>query len=186
MKKISSLWAQLHFKLLYPRVPFIKIKKACCMYGQVGQDIVLSKLISDMFGKQHFVMLELGCNDPIKMSNSYLVSRLFKFTHYAVDANPIHASSWNKYRPDTKFICCALGASQTDLVLVKKPCEVDTHARITSKKDLASDDEVLSMVTSLSFSELLNKNKIRKRLLSLGYEFHARIHSNDDVFVLSK
>jgi FkbM family methyltransferase len=87
------------------------------LYSQSGQDaFVLSKFFSRIM-RPGFpaVFLDVGCNHPVKHSNSMFFETHMGFRVIAVDALPTHRQSWAELRPRAEFILTAVGEREGTL-----------------------------------------------------------------------
>ena len=83
----------LRFKLRYPSIPIVKSDDLGKFFSQDGQDIYLASLL---FGKLHLqggVVVDIGCNHPIRYSNSFLLEKHFSCKTIGIDALNRHVGS---------------------------------------------------------------------------------------------
>jgi len=73
-------------------------------YSQQGQDLILLDLFRN-YSKGIYV--DIGCNDPIKLSNTYLFYKM-GWSGIAIDAEYHFENKWIKYRKRDRFIDAAI------------------------------------------------------------------------------
>lgn len=79
-------------------------------YSQDGQDLYLSALLFDLFNKlDGQYVIDIGCNDPERFSNSYFFEKFFGCKTIAIDPIEEYGDKWKKLRPQANFIAAALG-----------------------------------------------------------------------------
>lgn len=74
-------------------------------YGQTGEDKIIDGIIGVSTSGFY---VDVGCNQPIKWSNTYL-SYLRGKRGICIDGNGGFANSWKKIRPDDKFVEACVG-----------------------------------------------------------------------------
>jgi len=121
MKFVDWLLRQiswLKFRLQYPQVRWVYPLKIGTYYAQEGQDLYLSSLLFS-FLQQHprSYVVDIGCNDPIRFSNSYFFEKFFDCQVIAIDPIEEYGDSWQEKRPDALFISTALGQENGTVVL---------------------------------------------------------------------
>jgi FkbM family methyltransferase len=119
-KKILSL---LLLKIRYPNlliiggpnwlsIFFARIKPVKGVYSQDGQDTVISGLITKGFLQfDAKIIIDIGANHPIIMSNSHHFESNFGFRVIAIDPLAEMGAEWSLLRPGADFLCCAVGDS---------------------------------------------------------------------------
>lgn len=82
-------------------------------YSQDGQDAYIYSEFFSLFesGKVPKIFVDIGCNHPIKFSNSIFFEKHLGFRCIAVDPLTTYASQWAEVRPDSKLHSVALGSS---------------------------------------------------------------------------
>lgn len=99
------------FRISHPNVPIIRPLTIGNYFSQDGQDLYLSALLFNEF--KNFdggYVVDIGCNDPERFSNSYFFEKFFKCNVLAIDPIEEYAAKWEKIRPSAKFIPTALGS----------------------------------------------------------------------------
>lgn len=121
LNKIKKLAGLIAFKFKYPKVVIIggprwlsilfeKNESIIGHHSQSGQDRFIEELIIKGEVKiNNKVFLDIGCNEPIIHSNSYYFESSLGFRVIAVDAISEMKEKWKELRPNSKFICCAVG-----------------------------------------------------------------------------
>jgi FkbM family methyltransferase len=89
-------------------------------YSQVGQD---AYLYSEFFalidsGRIPKLFVDIGCNQPIKFSNSYFFEKNLGFECIAIDPLTTYVSHWAQIRPKAKLHNVALGATKGKMDLL--------------------------------------------------------------------
>lgn len=89
-------------------------------YSQVGQDAFIYSEFFSAFasGSIPRVIVDIGCNQPIKHSNSYFFESVLGFSCVAVDPLPTYAGEWARLRPNARFCQVALGESEGEVRLL--------------------------------------------------------------------
>lgn len=105
------------FCINYPKVKFIKPQKSFTYFSQYGQDLYLSALLFKFLGKRDAYFFDVGCNDPIRFSNSYFFEKFFGFKTIAIDPLIEYQKKWSSHRPGAKFIPVAVGDEEGVSVL---------------------------------------------------------------------
>jgi hypothetical protein len=67
------------------RLPFAGDELVERSFSQAGQDLFVLSLLD---GKRDGVFLDLGCNQPILINNTYLLESVFGWTGLAIDIDP--------------------------------------------------------------------------------------------------
>lgn len=123
LSKITSLTHLIKFLLRYPTVKIVggpkflrllysrQIESPPGFYSQAGQDSFVcanffASITLDCFPK---LFLDIGCNRPLMHSNSYFFEKYLGFRVLAIDALDAHQNEWSRLRPDSEFICAAVG-----------------------------------------------------------------------------
>lgn len=120
-KKFKKILSLLLLKIRYPNLViiggpswlsflFVRIKSLKGIYSQDGQDTVISGLIDQGFLRSNGkLMIDIGANHPINMSNSYHFESNLGFRVIAIDPLAEMGSEWSLLRPGAGFLCCAVG-----------------------------------------------------------------------------
>lgn len=69
-------------------------------YSQANQDLFV---LSCLDGKTNGTFLDLGCNDPIRINNTYLLEKNYDWTGFAIDIEQKHIDSFKKIRKCKSF-----------------------------------------------------------------------------------
>ena len=80
-------------------------------YSQEGQDIFIESEFSKVINGNKFpkLFLDIGCNHPINLNNSYHFERNYNFKVLAVDALDTFKSDFEVVRPAANLQICAVG-----------------------------------------------------------------------------
>jgi FkbM family methyltransferase len=142
-------------------------------YSQDGQDVYLSKLLFNKIDKLltsgvQPVFVDIGCNHPIKFSNSYFFEKYFKFKVLAVDPLDRYKALWEKYRSGSVFNQCALGEVE-GVVELTVPLEGqfvdDMHSSLCNTSKLEGYKTSKKSVKMKTLTQLLNEQSIREVLI---------------------
>lgn len=69
--------------------------------SQIGQD----KFALEKMGfKRDGTFVEVGCHDPIVMSNTYVMDKVYNWRGIGIDIDGSFAKRWKDIRPRTKFV----------------------------------------------------------------------------------
>ncbi|SEA73535.1 methyltransferase, FkbM family [Thiothrix caldifontis] len=80
--------------------------------SQFGQDYFVEKIFSNLnIKKEQATFLDIGCNHPIKLSNSYYFEKQ-GWRIIAIDPIEKFKESWDENRPLTKFINAAISCEE--------------------------------------------------------------------------
>jgi FkbM family methyltransferase len=90
-------------------------------YAQHGEDIKLLKLLRDAGATGAY--LDVGCNHPFRLSNSYLLY-LNGWRGLCIDPLPRFSRAFKRWRPDDMFECAAVGEMDGDLPLFEFESDV--------------------------------------------------------------
>jgi FkbM family methyltransferase len=87
------------------------------LYSQSGQDAYVLSTFFSRITRPGFpaVFLDVGCNHPVKHSNSMFFETYMGFRVLAVDALPTHRQSWAELRPQAEFVMTAVGEKEGSL-----------------------------------------------------------------------
>jgi FkbM family methyltransferase len=89
-------------KLLLPGTQF--------HFGMTAEDIVLQFLAEKYLGRRAFTYVDIGCHEPRRISNSYLLY-LNGSSGLAIDLDPRYATEFKRERPNDIFVCAAVSDS---------------------------------------------------------------------------
>jgi FkbM family methyltransferase len=96
------------FKLYHPTVPVVEMGRIGTINSQDGQDLYLIGLLFGKLKLKPGIVVDIGCNHPIKYSNSLAFEDLYKCQVLAVDAIDDFRKDWEVYRPKSEFVSTAL------------------------------------------------------------------------------
>lgn len=84
------------------------------IYSQSGQDALILTEFFERISGPGFpkIFVDVGCNHPVKHSNSYFFERFMNFQVLAIDALPNHQGSWASIRPAAEFLVAAVGKTR--------------------------------------------------------------------------
>lgn len=88
-------------------------------YSQAGQDAFIYSEFFQLIdaGRIPKIFLDIGCNNPIKFSNSYFFEKNLGYKCIAVDPLPTYASEWKLCRPNSVFHNIGLSSFSGELSL---------------------------------------------------------------------
>lgn len=108
---MRRLWAHARFRIKYSGVPVIVTAQAYAHHSQAGQDAFLAQLLADFLPpSRHCWVVDVGCNDPEKFSNSLYFERVLGCRTLAIDPLPEMRAVWARTRPDALFVHAAVSA----------------------------------------------------------------------------
>lgn len=81
-------------------------------YAQHGEDTQLLQLLQDVDPRAPYV--DVGCNHPFKLSNTYLLYRQ-GWRGLCIDPLPRYAPLYQRWRPQDRFVRMAIGESAGEL-----------------------------------------------------------------------
>lgn len=112
-KRLLRVINYIGFKIKYPRVPFIRPSAFGTYYSQDGQDLYISALLFDYIkDSRDALIVDVGCNHPVRYSNSYFFERHMGCRTIAIDPIAEYGELWKELRPTATFIASALGKVQ--------------------------------------------------------------------------
>ena len=164
------------FRIKNPKVKIINPLKIGTYYSQEGQDLYLSTLLFDEFkDKTEKNMVDIGCNDPEKFSNSLFFELFFKCNIIAIDPIKEYEILWNKTRPSATFIASAIGKSNGTVALMvpEKTSEFDDmFSSVTTKNSKIGDTKCTQRdVQLVTLDTIFTERKIKEVvLLSIDVE----------------
>ena len=159
----------LQFKLKNPGVKIINPNKIGTYYSQDGQDFYLSSLLFNYIDNNpNPWMLDVGCNDPKKFSNSLFFEKWMGFKVLAIDPLIIFSEAWSLRRPNSTFECVAISSTldSVKLHIPKGGLHENMFSTVeggVSKRQNLEFDEI--EVNCLKLSTLLSKYEIKEVLL---------------------
>jgi FkbM family methyltransferase len=112
--------ALLKFPWLYEAVQsvrdsrFQRERQRAGSFAQHGEDVELLRLLRQAHATGAYV--DVGCNHPFKLSNTYLLY-LNGWRGVCVDPLPRFAELFQRWRPEDKFTCAAIGEQAGELTL---------------------------------------------------------------------
>lgn len=102
---------RLAFTVAHPRVPVIRPERVGSYYSQGGQDLFLSALLHDYLRSgDEYWLLDVGCSDPQRFSNTLFFEENFSCRTLAVDPQEELAEQWSRRRPRAVFVNAAVAA----------------------------------------------------------------------------
>ena len=157
------------FKLSYPFVKFIRVKKRVgTFYSQDGQDLLVSAILFDKLEKSsNKLVIDIGANHPTKFSNSYFLEKYFGCKTLAIDPLLEFEELWKKYRPNAEFISVALG-SKDDFININIPLAGDNMLSSLDggfMKDIHKGQIEVRKIRVMTLQEILEVRKITEVLL---------------------
>jgi FkbM family methyltransferase len=106
MRKIDLM----KFRVKYPDVPIVKPQSMGTFYSQDGQDVYLSSLLFNWIkDDEGGYVIDVGCNHPVRFSNSFFFDKYFNCKTIAIDPIEEYGNLWRSLRPNAIFIASALG-----------------------------------------------------------------------------
>jgi FkbM family methyltransferase len=100
-------------------------------FAQHGEDLKLMQLLQDADARGPYV--DVGCNHPFKLSNTYLLYR-HGWRGLCIDPLPRFAELYRRWRPQDKFQTVAIGETAGELPLY----EFESDVLSTLDPDLAA------------------------------------------------
>jgi FkbM family methyltransferase len=100
---------------------FYRVGMQSGSFSQHGEDVRLLDLLRDANAGGPY--LDIGCNHPFRLSNSYLLY-LNGWRGLCVDPLPRFADSYKHWRPEDIFHCAAVGAVEGELPLFEFESDV--------------------------------------------------------------
>lgn len=82
-------------------------------YSQTGEDIILQFLIDKYLGGKVVCYVDVGCNDPKRISNTYL-QYLRGGSGLVIDMNESFEAAFIRERPKDIFVCAAVSDAEED------------------------------------------------------------------------
>lgn len=103
LSRVSRLW-----RLRRLPASLTALRNCRISYSQFGEDLFISSLLGNERRRGFYV--DVGCFHPIRYSNTY---KLYKrgWRGVCIDANPLWAADWARFRPDDRFIPAAVAPS---------------------------------------------------------------------------
>jgi len=102
----------LHVPVLYERVQawrdqrWLRQAEATGSYAQHGEDLQMAQLLKE--ARAHGPYVDVGCNHPFKLSNTFLLYRR-GWRGLCVDPLPRFAPLYARWRPQDRFVRMAIG-----------------------------------------------------------------------------
>ena len=111
LRKLIYIQELVFFKFKHPNIPIIQPNRIGSYYSQDGQDLLLSSLLFDIIKqeKKNLWIVDIGCNHPLKYSNSFFFEKYFSIRVLAIDAIQEFESIFSVMRPKAKFVASAVG-----------------------------------------------------------------------------
>lgn len=102
-------------------------------YSQHGQDVLIEIILAELGHAGSWRdgnIVDVGCNDPIKFSNSLYFENKFNMFTLAIDPIADFEEKWSSKRPRSKFLNSAVGSQSGELVL--NLCKGDSNESMFS------------------------------------------------------
>ena len=90
-------------------------------FSQHGEDAELLRMLQELGAKGPY--LDVGCNHPFKLSNTFLLYRA-GWRGICVDPLPRFAALYRQWRPEDKFECVAIGEQPGEMTLYEFEADV--------------------------------------------------------------
>jgi hypothetical protein len=169
-------------------------------YSQIGQDKIVIDLLKQ---KTNGTFLDIGCSDPVRISNTMCMESQFGWKGLAIDIDCALGELW-KSRKKSKFICA--NAISIDWVKLLKEYDMPNKIDFLSL-DLEPPDVTLSVLKNIPLDKISfnvitfehddyrkygTKIPSRKYLSDAGYILHKELFgkledgspaSQDDIWV---
>jgi hypothetical protein len=159
----------------------------------IGQDVFVAETLK--FKKDGF-FVDIGCHDYKNISNTYFFEKELNWKGLAVDRESVFKQDWEKYRPNSHFVCQDATTVDYQSVLdsIQAPkiidyLTVDTEPPIVSLKSLLKvlDTDytfrVITFETDHYTGDHSAKDPSRKILQEKGYTFIKSINDQDDYWI---
>jgi FkbM family methyltransferase len=122
------------------------------VFSEEGQDILLFSILYKYVStsSNNFAFLDIGANDPIINSNSYLLEKSLGITTIAIEPQIIYQNMWKKNRPKSIFINKALGDRDSKINLLVPKNAPNSFSSVEggfNKKNDEYDEIVVEMTT---------------------------------------
>lgn len=82
-------------------------------YSQYGEDLIIDRILFDILKLQTMSYLDIGCSDPISISNTYYFYKK-GYSGICVDPEPTLNIKYQTTRPDDKFVNLAISDEKED------------------------------------------------------------------------
>jgi len=83
------------------RFPFVKANRIAESYSQSWQDIFVLSMLEGMRGGRY---LEVGAQEPIANSNTYVLHHNFGWSGVSLELDPSHLHKWRRDRPASNLV----------------------------------------------------------------------------------
>jgi hypothetical protein len=162
------------------KCPFLGHEKIKEFNSQAGQDIFVLSVLN---GKKEGVFLDIGCNEPKRINNTFLLEEKYNWKGILIDFADYHVSACeNERRSDSMYICSdATIINYGELfnsfgiheVIDYMSLDIDGIETLTTLKAIPFDDYKIRVITfehdSYRFGDYI-KEESRKFLKEKGYE----------------
>ena len=178
---ISRMISLVEFKVKHPNVRIINPLMVGKYYSQDGQDLFLSSLLFNEIKKNKINnIVDIGCNDPVKFSNSLFFEQVFSCNTLAIDPLIEFKEKWKNNRPNATFINCAVGSS-LGFVVIEVPINDKSDNMFSSVQGATSKSTALEhenrKVECRTVSSILSEHEFNQVLLMSidveGFEMEA-------------
>ena len=122
--ELKFIFQRIYFILVWPRVTIYRLSmnklKSLNIEGyrsQFGQDFILDRYYLNRMKKGVFI--DVGCNHPERISNSYFFEKTRKWNGLAFDPLLKYYSDWQKERKNTKYYGVALGNEEKNIKFIE-------------------------------------------------------------------
>ena len=113
-------WSRLRFRRDYPGVPIVNPSMGGASHSQDGQDRFLAALLRPLIvTSTRAVVVDVGCNEPERFSNSLLFEQEHGCDTIAIDPLPDLAPVWAERRPRARFINAAISREASGVTLFR-------------------------------------------------------------------
>lgn len=118
-RKVKLVVGYFAFRVKHIDVRWIRSGDSITFYSQDGQDAFLASLLFSYISatERQLVFLDIGCNHPVKFSNSLYFEKFFGMRVVAVDPLEEYRDLWRSMRPSSMFEACALASQEGQMDL---------------------------------------------------------------------
>jgi hypothetical protein len=166
--------------------------------SQIGQDYFVIQILNNL---TNGYFLDIGCAEPIRFSNTYILEKYFNWKGIGIDILDASDKSgnWKELRPNTKHIIeDALKIDYKQLLVENKAPKNISYLSLDLEppeltleclRKIPFDDYIFSVITFET--DEYRKGGVeraeisRNYLQSFGYKLHSSINKQDDVYVHS-
>ena len=164
-------------------------------YSQIGQDFIVASL---MRHKTSGTFLDIGCNHPENINNTYALEKYLGWRGVSIDFDERWSHDWEHVRPQSKFILS--DATKIDyLNLLEEnnlPVEIDFLSLDVDPPDITFDVLKILPLDKIKFNIIAYehdgyrmgeefKNETRKYISDYDYLLFRELNNQDDIWVHS-